>query len=112
MSGRYSLAALREDDRRRRLATVAAVVVGVSLTWFHWLGLLVAGALVALPQRTTRRGVGVSVAFGGLVVLGFLAELGLDQALDSFAGLGPLALLPVALGIALPVFGALARAII
>ncbi|WP_439026368.1 hypothetical protein [Haloarchaeobius sp. DT45] len=106
-----SLASLREDDRRRRLVTLAAVVVGLALAWVHWLGLVVAGAMVALPQRSVRRGFAASVGFAVLVVGGFLAELTWSGALDSFAGLGTLAVLPIALGVVLPVFGALARAI-
>ncbi|WP_267639513.1 hypothetical protein [Haloarchaeobius amylolyticus] len=112
MSGSDALAPLREDDRRRRLATVSAVVLGLALAWVHWLGLVVAGALVALPQSSLRRGLGASLAFAGLVLLGFLADLALAGALDGFAGLGTLALLPVAIGIVLPLFGALSRAII
>jgi len=63
------LATIREQSGRRRLVTLAAVVVGVGVAWFHWLGLVVGAALVALPQRSFRLGVAAGVGFGAVAVV-------------------------------------------
>jgi len=49
--------------------TVVAVVVGLGVAWVHWVGLIVGGALVALPQRSFRLGVAAGIGFGGLVAV-------------------------------------------
>ena len=63
------LATLRGQSGRRRLVTLAAVVVGVGVAWFHWLGLVAGAALVALPQRSFRLGVAAGVGFGAVAVV-------------------------------------------
>ncbi len=63
------LATLRGQSGRRRLVTLAAVVVGVGVAWFHWLGLVVGAALVALPQRSFRLGLAAGVGFGAVAVV-------------------------------------------
>ncbi|WP_435358308.1 hypothetical protein [Haloarchaeobius sp. DFWS5] len=105
-----SLAALREDSSY--LQNVVWVLLGLTLVWFHWLGLVVAGALVALPQRTFARGVGAGVGFGVLVVLLFVGQFALVGATEAYVDMGVVAVLPVAIGIALPTLGSLVRGIV
>ncbi|WP_435332701.1 hypothetical protein [Haloarchaeobius sp. TZWWS8] len=106
------LADLRGDRRRRAVATAAAVVVGLGLVWVHWLGLLLAGALVALPQERVRRGIAAALCFGTFVLCVFLVEFALVGALGKFGGMGTVATLPVAIALGLPTFGSLSRAIV
>ena len=100
---------LRADRRRRRGATALALAVGLALVVVHWAGLVLLGALVALPQRTVGRGVVAGVGAGALVVLAFLADLALAGVLGPVLGMGQPAWLALAIGLGLPALGSLAR---
>ncbi|MFC7097817.1 hypothetical protein [Halobaculum marinum] len=58
----------RSDRVTRYSATVLAVVAGLGIASVHWLGIVAGAALVALPQRTTVRGLVAGVAFGALTL--------------------------------------------
>jgi len=82
------LATLRGQSGRRRLVTLAAVVVGVGVAWLHWLGLVAGAALVALPQRSFRLGLAAGVGFGAVAVVvnvAFLAASGPAALATAFA---------------------------
>jgi len=106
------LATLREDRRRRLAATAVAVVLGLALGLVHWTGLLAAGALVALPQRSFGWGVAAGFGMGALTVVGFLAQLGLAGTLDPVLAMGQPSLLALGIGLLLPVFGSMVRGIV
>ncbi|WP_435349627.1 hypothetical protein [Haloarchaeobius sp. HRN-SO-5] len=104
---------VRSDDRDRWALTAVAVLAGVGLSLVHWSGLLVAGALVALPQRSVARGLAAGVGVGVLVSLvAFLVPLTLTGSVSSVAEMGVVAALPVGIGLALPAFGALVRGLV
>lgn len=107
-----ALEKLREDRRRRLAATAAALVVGFALVAVHWAGLLIAGALVALPQRSFPRGVAAGVGVGVLVVAAFLARLALAGTLGPTLGMGQPSWLAVGIGLLLPPFGSLVRGVV
>ncbi|WP_053948608.1 hypothetical protein [Halolamina sediminis] len=106
------LAGLRNDRRRRLATTAVAIVLGLVLSLFHWTGLLVAGALVALPQRSLGRGVAAGVGMGALVVVGFLGQLALAGTLDPVLAMGQPSLLALGIGLLLPAFGSLLRGVV
>ncbi len=106
-----ALAGLRDDRRRRLAATGVAVVLGLALASVHWSGLLLAGALVALPQRSLRGGVAAGVAMGVLVLLAFVARLALAGTLGAGLAMGQPTLLALGLGLALPAFASLVRGV-
>ena len=103
---------LRADEKRRVAATNGAVLLGVGLSLFHWSGLLLAGALAALPQRTIPRGIAAGFGVGVLAVVVFLGQLWLAGTLGHVLGMGQPAWLALALGLGLPTFGALVRGIV
>ncbi|NHX35927.1 MULTISPECIES: hypothetical protein [Halolamina] len=105
------LAPLREDRRRRLAATAGAVVLGLALSTVHWSGLLLAGALVALPQRSLGRGVAAGVGLGALIAVGFLGQLALAGMLNPVLAMGQPSWLALGLGLSLPVFGSLVRGV-
>lgn len=105
------LAAIREDRRRRLAATAVAVVLGLGLSLVHWSGLLLAGALVALPQRSFGRAVAAGAGVGGLVVVGFLARLALAGTLDPTLAMGQPTWLALGMGLLLPAFASLLRGV-
>jgi hypothetical protein len=105
-----SLAALRADDRRRRISLVGAVVVGVALVWVHWVGLFVAGALVGLTRRSLPRALLAGLVFGvGMLVVFFLTTPGVAPA--TVPSLAPLSYLTVVLALVGPTWGALVRGV-
>ncbi|GAB7093011.1 hypothetical protein JCM30237_01630 [Halolamina litorea] len=106
------LAELRADDRRRLAATALAAVVGLALALGHWAGLLVAGALVALPQRSVVRGVVAGLALGSVAVGGFLAAFALAGTLGPALSMGQPLWLALAIGLFLPPFGSLLRGVV
>lgn len=106
------LTAIRRDDRRRLAATVALVALGLALSVFHWSGLLVAGALVAVPQRSIVRGVAAGFGLGVLVVVGFLGWLAVAGTLGPVLAMGQPSWLALGIGLLLPAFGSLLRGVV
>jgi hypothetical protein len=104
-----ALDALRADRGRRLAATGIAVMLGLVLATLHWSGLLVAGALVALPQRSITRGIAAGVGLGGLVVVVWLVLVG---TLDLVLSIGQPSMLALGIGLLLPPFGALVRGVV
>ncbi|GAB7012541.1 hypothetical protein [Halolamina salina] len=106
------LTTLRTDRRRWIAATAGAVVLGLALSLFHWSGLLAAGALVALPQRSLGRGIAAGVGMGALIVVGFLAQLALAGTLAPVLAMGQPSWLALGIGLLLPAFGSLLRGVV
>lgn len=106
------LPALRNEPRRRLTATGVAVGIGLALATVHWSGLLLAGALVGLLQRSLRRAIAAGVALGGLIVGSFLAQFVLTGTLGPVLVMGQPPWLAVAIGLALPAFGSLIRGVV
>ncbi|MFC4405699.1 hypothetical protein [Haloarchaeobius iranensis] len=106
------LTELRADERRRVAATNGAVLLGVGLSLFHWSGLLLAGALASLPQRSIPRGIGAGFGVGVLAVIVFLGQLWLAGTLGLVLGMGQPTWLALGLGLGLPTVGALVRGVV
>jgi len=104
------LTALRTDETRRRRALAGAVFLGLVLAWIHWVGLIVAGALVGLTRRRGRRAVLSGSAFGALAIV--LTVLASPMSAGEFAALEPVNYLTIATGLLLPAWGSLARYVI
>lgn len=91
---------------REQLGLTAAVGIGFAVVLHHWFGLVVAGGLVGLAARTTKRAVLVGLAFGGVVVVTFLAWLYVRGLGPAYLGMGQLTLLNVGLTLGLPTLAA------
>ena len=107
-----ALTDLRDHRRSRLAATALAVVLGLALALFHWVGLVLAGALVALPQRSLRRGVAAGAGVGVLVVAGFLTSFALAGTLGPALAMGQPTALALGIGLVLPLLGSLARGVV
>lgn len=107
-----ALDGLRENRDRRLAVTVGAVVVGLGIAQVHWAGLLVAGALVALPQQSLGRGIAAGLGVGALVVALFLARFALAGTLGPVLGMGQPTWLALGIGLGLPTFGSLVRGVV
>ena len=83
MSGPFQAAfeKLRADGQARVGSTLAGVALGLVAAWFHPVGLVVGGALTALPQRGLGRGIAAGLGFGVCVVAVNLALVGLGDGL-------------------------------
>ncbi|MFB6075017.1 MAG: hypothetical protein ABEJ89_08400 [Haloarculaceae archaeon] len=104
------LAALRADDARRRGALVVALALGLGLAWLHWIGLIVAGALVGLTRRSLPRAL---LAGLGVGVLSLAALIALTPGLApaELLALAPASYVTVAAAVLAPMWGALARGV-
>ena len=102
---------LRGSPSRRRLVTAGALVVGLAVGWFHWLGYVLGGALVALPQPSLRRGVVFGLGFGALAWLSFAGWLALTGDLALYLGMGQVFTVSSAIPLAGSLLGALARGV-
>jgi hypothetical protein len=105
------LAAVRADDRRRRVALAGALLLGLAAATIHWWGLVVGGALVGLTRRTVPRALLAGFGFGILVLALFLVVTPATS-VDALATLRPLSFLTVGVALVAPVWGALLRAAI
>jgi len=104
-------AALRRDDRRRRVALAVALVAGVAAAWLHWIGLVVAGALVGLTRRSLPRALAAGVGVG-VVVLATFVLLSPALAAGELLALGQPAYVAVGSALALPLLGSLTRGVV
>ena len=101
---------VRTEPRLHAVAVVAALAVGVALASVHWLGLIAAGALVSLAAPTVRRGVAYGLGAGVVALAAFAVSLGPSAA--AVPGMRPVEYVAVGAGLALPLFGSLARAVV
>lgn len=101
---------VRTEPRPHAAAVAVAVVLGLVLSWLHWMGLVLGGALVGLLAPTLRRAVLGGVAFGGVVLLVFGLALGPSAwvVLETT----PVVYLVVAAAVGLPVLGSLLRGVV
>ncbi|WP_247000143.1 hypothetical protein [Halosolutus gelatinilyticus] len=101
---------VRTDRRTHLVALVAAVAIGLVAAWFHWLGLVLGGGAVALVAPSFRRGIGIAIGFGLLVLVVFAVSLG--GATWPAIEMAPVVYLVVASAIGLPMLGSLVRGIV
>lgn len=99
------LEGVRSSRSTRRVALAVAVAVGVALTLVHWVGLVVGGALVGVTRRRVGTALLAGAAFG-LVTAGGTVLLAGPDLIDA---LRPVSHLSVAVGVALSMWGSLAR---
>jgi hypothetical protein len=99
----------RADDRRRRLLIAGGIVVGLAFARVHWLGFVVGGAVVALPQPSVRRGVLTGLGFGLLSVLAFGGWIATAGALDTYLAMGQVLVVSVVIPPAGALLGSLVR---
>lgn len=105
------LTAVRANPRQRLVALAVAVAVGMALTWVHWLGLFVAGALVGLVSKSLPRAVLAGVVFGLLVLLVQVLVSPLMSA-GEFVALAPASYVAIGASIVAPVWGSLIRGVV
>jgi len=105
------VAAFRANDRQRRIALVVALVVGVGAAWLHWLGLVVAGALVGLTRRSLPRALAAGVGVG-VVVLATFVLLSPALGAGELLALGQPAYVAVGSALALSLLGSLTRGVV
>jgi hypothetical protein len=105
---------IRATSRTRWRVTLVAVVVGLGLVWLHWLGMVVGGALVALPRRSVRRGLTAGLGFGLVVVLANVLALLLvgPAAVEAAVSMQQVFGLSVVLPLAAGVVGGLVRGVV
>lgn len=102
------LSDLRANDRQRRVAFAAAIVVGLGLTSLHWAGLFLAGALVGLTRRTLPQAVLSGLGFGVVVLVAFFALTPLVTP-SNVGVLAPLSYITIGAALLAPAWGALVR---
>lgn len=106
------LSRLRADDRQRRLVVAAGLLLGLGLGSLHWLGLVLGGAIVALPARSIPRGLAYGLGLGALGLAAFAALLAANGALGAALTTGTLGAISAAIGLGAPLLGALVRAVV
>lgn len=103
---------LRADPRKRTIVTVTGVVVGLVVALTHWLGFVVGGALVALPQVSIRRGLLAGLGFGVFAWVVFVTFLGTAGALGTYVQMGPVLAVSVVTPLLGGLFGSLLRGVV
>lgn len=105
------MAALRSDESRRRRAFAVAVLGGLALAWVHWIGLVVAGALVGVTRRRLIGALGAGLAFGALAV-SMTVVVAPAMSAGEFLALTPINYATAILGLVLPAWGSMIRYVI
>lgn len=106
------LATLRADPQTRWLTTLAGVFAGLALAQFHWLGLVVGGALTALPQSSGWRGLAAGIGFGVTAWLVFLAGLWWAGVVGLYPAMGQVTLVAAAVPVGCGLLGGLVRGLV
>lgn len=106
------LGALRTDDRQRTMVVLGGVLIGLGLGSLHWFGLVLGGAIVALPARTIPRGLAYGLGLGVLGLVVFAGLLVWQGALGAALTTGLVGGITVAIGLAAPLVGSLVRAVV
>lgn len=106
------LGRLRTNPFRRRLVTLAAVVLGLLVAQLHWLGLVVGGALVSLPQSSFGRGVAAGLGFGAVAWGAFLVGLWSAGVAGLYPQMGQVAAVVAGISLACGLLGGLARGLV
>ncbi|MDZ7687359.1 MAG: hypothetical protein U5J64_01325 [Halobacteriales archaeon] len=104
---RATLRRVRNKTSYHVFALSFTAFVGLFLVWFHWFGLVVAGALVGYISPSLRKAVVAGFGFGALVLAVFFLSLG--SAAPRVIGMTPAVYLTVVSALLLPVFGSLVR---
>lgn len=105
------LTTVRTEPRKRYAALAVALVVGLGAAWVHWLGLVVAGALVGLVSRTVPRAVAAGLGVGvAALALNVLASPTMGP--GEFLALTPPAYVAIGAGLVGPVWGSLIRGVV
>lgn len=102
---------VRLRPNRRRSALVTAAILGPSIAWFHWFGLVVGGTLVGLSSRSVRTAVAGGVGFGALVLAVHVLASPVMGPVE-FVGLTPLSVVSIATALVAPLWGSLVRAVV
>lgn len=101
---------VRTDPRNHVLALIVCVVVGLTLSWFHWFGLVVGGALVGVVSKSFLRALFAAVVFGLVVMVAFALTLG--EATWTVLDMWPAVAVTVGGTLGLPILGSLVRGIV
>lgn len=103
------LEALRASGSQRTMVVLGGLLLGLGLGSLHWFGLVVGGAVVALPARSVPRGIAHGLGLGVLQLVVFAGLLAWQGALGQALSTGIVGGITVGLGLALPVLGSLIR---
>lgn len=106
------LGALRTDDRQRAMVVLGGVLIGLGLGSLHWFGLVIGGAVVALPARTIPRGLAFGLGLGVIGLVVFVGLLSWQGALAPALTTGTVGVITVVVGLAAPLLGSLIRAVV
>lgn len=112
LGGPTGLDRVRADERRRWAVILAAVAVGLLAAAVHWVGIVVGGALVSLPQRSLRNGVLAGFAFGVVCWLAFVIVLAFAGSLSTYLTLGQVLGVSAAIPLAGGTLGGVARGVL
>lgn len=104
-----ALAEIRAEPRARWIATAVGAAIGLLAASVDPLGIVLGGALVAIPARDPYRGLGAALGFGLLLVAIFLLGLLAAGSLGPASGMGLPFALPFGIGLGLSVLGGLVR---
>ena len=100
---------VRTDLGPHAAAVAVAVALGLLLSWLHWLGLVVGGALVGFVSPSLKRAVVGAIGFGAIVLAVFALSIG--GSTRTVLEMTPVVYLVVAAAFGLPVLGSLVRGV-
>lgn len=69
---------------------LAGFVIGIIVSYFHWIGLVIGGAAVGFSSRNVKTALMAGLAFGLAVWLSFLITLAMTDMIDKFLSMSPL----------------------
>ncbi len=71
--------------------------IGLIISYFHWVGLIVGGLAVGIASRNLRTALAAGLAFGIMVWLAFIAMLSVNGMAGKFFAMSPLSYLSLLL---------------
>ncbi len=88
-----------------------AFLAGLILSYFHWLGLIAGGVLIALTSKNLKTAIALGFLLGVAVYGLFLIQLAVDGLADKFLAMVPLSYLSFLLAVIATTLSSAIRAI-
>lgn len=93
------------------MRALLAFLIGLAISYFHWLGLIAGGILIALTSKNLKTAIALGFLLGVAVYCLFLVQLAANGLAEKFFAMVPLSYLSLLLAVAATTLSSALRAL-